>query len=64
MKDSFKNLLMRFRHACTRRPTIVETRAMGRARRFRAYDLGADTFVFEEGAWKGVDEHASVLMAD
>lgn len=64
MKDSFKNLLMRFRRACTRRPTVVETRAMGRERRFHAYDLGADTFVFEEGAWKGVDEHASVLMAD
>ena len=64
MKDSFKNILARFKREWRRRPTSVVTRAMGRDRVFRAYDLGEDTFVFERGVWKGLDEHASVLMAD
>ena len=64
MKGSFKNVFMRFRHECKRRPDCVTARAMGRDRVFRAYDLGEDTFVFEQGVWKGVDEQASVLIAD
>ena len=64
MKESFKNLLMRFKREWKRRPDRVMTRAMGRDRVFHAYDLGPDTFVFERGVWKGLDEHASVLMAD
>ena len=64
MKESYKNLLMRFKREWKRRPDRVMTRAMGRDRVFHAYDLGPDTFVFERGVWKGLDEHASVLMAD
>ena len=64
MKDSFKSLLMRVKRECRRRPVTVSTRAMGRERLFAAYDRGKDTFVFEEGVWKGLDEHASVLLVD
>ena len=64
MKGSFKNVLMGLRKNVKKRPEGVDTRAMGRNRHFSAYDLGEDTFVFEEGCWKGLDEQASILMAD
>ena len=62
MKSSVKQFLARFRREAKRRPNRVETRAMGRKRYFRAYDLGNDTFVFERGVWMHLDAHASVLM--
>ena len=64
MKDSFKNVIARFKREWTRRPSGVTTRAMGRERHFNAFDLGDDTFVFERGVWKGLDEQASVLIVD
>ena len=63
MKSSVKQVLARFRKEVVRRPNRVETRAMGRKRYFRAYDLGEDTFVFERGVWTDLDAHASVLIA-
>ena len=64
MKTTIKDLLLKIRRDSTCRPVPVVTRAMGRQRCFRAYDRGADTFVFERGVWTGLDEHASVLMIE
>ncbi|MCQ2391475.1 MAG: hypothetical protein MJ240_08620 [Kiritimatiellae bacterium] len=64
MKTTIKDLLLKIRRDSTCRPAPVVTRAMGRQRYFRAYDRGADTFVFERGVWTGLDEHASVLMIE
>ena len=62
MKWSVKQLLARFRRLGSRRRKRVETRAMGRVRRFCAYDLGDDTFVFEKDVLAHLDAHASVLI--
>ena len=62
MKRTIKQLLTRFRRLGSRRRKRVETRAMGRVRRFCAYDLGDDTFVFEKDVLGHVDAHASVLI--
>jgi len=64
MKSSAKQLLYRIRNEAKRRPNRVVTRAMGRKRYFRAYDLGEDTFIFERGVWLDLDAHASVLMIE
>ena len=64
MKESVKTLLRRLSRSASRRPGKVETRSMGRDRVFRAYDLGADTFVFEDGVWGDLDARASVLIVD
>ena len=63
MKSSVKQRLRRILAGASRRPGAVETRAMGRRRLFHAYDVGADTFVFERGVWRHLDAHASVLIA-
>ena len=63
MKSSVKQFLVRIRTEADRRAEGVTTRAMGRRRRFNAYDLGEDTFVFEKGVWTDLDAHASVLLA-
>ena len=64
MKATVKTVLRRLTRSATRRPETVETRAMGRSRLFHAYDLGADTFVFEKGVWGDLDARASVLIVD
>ena len=63
MKSSVKQRLRRILAGASRRPGAVETRALGRRRLFHAYDVGADTFVFERGVWRHLDAHASVLIA-
>ncbi|MBQ4199445.1 MAG: hypothetical protein II649_06145 [Kiritimatiellae bacterium] len=63
MKSSVKQFLARLRAEAVCRRNAVTTRAMGRCRHFRAYDLGEDTFVFEKGVWTNLDAHASVLLA-
>ena len=63
MKSSVKQFLVQIRTEAARRADGVTTRAMGRRRRFTAYDLGEDTFVFETGVWTDLDAHASVLLA-
>ena len=62
MKSTVKQLLLKIRREAIRRRRLVETRAMGRSRRFNAYDLGEDTFVFEKGVWDNLDAHASILL--
>lgn len=62
MKASVKSLFREIQRTATRRPDAVSTRAMGRRRFFRAYDLGHDTFIFEKGVWSKLDANASVLI--
>ncbi len=64
MKRSVKQLLREIQRKAMRRPARVVTRAMGRQRYFRAYDLGHDTFIFERGVWMNLDAHASVLLVE
>jgi len=64
VKATVKTVLQRLRRTATRRPTTVETRAMGRTRLFLAYDMGEDTFVFEKGVWCDLEGRASVLIVD
>ena len=59
-----QRLLARLRREGVRRPTAVSTRAMGRPRKFHAYDLGEDTFVFEKTTWRDLSAQASVLLAE
>jgi len=54
--------LRRVKNAGVRRPETVRTVAMGRMRLFVAYDVGADTFVFEEGISRRLEESPSVLV--
>ena len=61
-KTSVKLLLREIQRKATRRDLAVVTRAMGRRRSFHAYDLGADTFIFEKGVWLNLNAHASVLI--
>ena len=62
MKSSVKHQLRRILESAKSRASTVVTRAMGRKRYFRAYDVGNDTFVFEKGVWMHLDAHASVLI--
>lgn len=60
--NAIRKFLTRISRQATRRKTAVTIRAMGRERKLFAYDLGEDTFIFEEGVARHIDEHASVLM--
>ena len=45
-----------------RRPGAVKTLSMGREREFTAYDIGDDTFIFEDGVRRHLAERPSVLV--
>ncbi|MBR1870418.1 MAG: hypothetical protein IJ802_01145, partial [Kiritimatiellae bacterium] len=62
MTSPVKRAMTTVMRTATRRRGTVETHAMGKTRTFHAYDMGEDTFIFEDGVWKKVGEHASVLM--
>jgi hypothetical protein len=47
-----------------KRAGTVVTKAMGREREFMAWDLGEDTFVFERGISKRLNERPSVLIVE
>ena len=48
----------------TCRPEKMVVQSMGKRKIFRAYDIGADTVVFERDVWRHMDDHASVLVAE
>ncbi|MBR0197970.1 MAG: hypothetical protein IJQ34_07535 [Kiritimatiellae bacterium] len=56
--------LGRIKKAGKRRPTTVKTIAMGREREFAAWDIGDDTFIFENEIIKHLGEHPSVLIVE
>ena len=54
--------LRRVKASGCKRPDAVKTVAMGRQRTFVAYDVGDDTFVFENGISSHLTERPSVLV--
>ena len=62
--SAIRQLLMRIKTAGVRRPDAVRTVSMGVARTFDAYDLGADTFIFERGVGARLSARASVLVVE
>ena len=60
--NSIRQFLARIRKSGVKRPAAVKTVAMGRERTFAAWDVGDDTFVFEEGICEHLDERPSVLI--
>ena len=45
----FLQFLNRVKSEGKKRPGSVKTTAMGKERTFTAYDVGSDTFIFEDG---------------
>lgn len=62
--SAIRQLLTRIKTAGVRRPDAVKTVSMGVARTFDAYDLGADTFIFERGVGARLSARASVLVVE
>jgi len=60
--NTIGHFLRRIRATAERRSNSVKTIAMGRERVFRAYDLGEDTFIFEDGIVSHLQERPSVLV--
>ena len=60
--NPISQFLKRIRTNAVRRPGAVKTVAMGRDREFVAYDLGADTFIFEKDVAGHLGERPSVLV--
>ena len=59
-----RTFLSRIRKSGARRPGLVTTVAMGRTRSFEAWDLGDDTYIFEQGVSHHLDEHPSILLVE
>ena len=62
--STIRSFLNRVKMAGMKRPGRVRTVAMGREHEFVAYDIGDDTFVFELGVAKHLDERPSVLVVE
>ena len=62
--NAIRQFLRRVVSSGARRPGCVKTVAMGRAREFRAWDLGDDTFIFEKGIAAHLGERPSVLVVE
>ena len=60
--SAVRQFLQRVRKAGARRPGAVKVTSMGRERTFEAYDVGADTYVFERGIAAHLAERPSVLI--
>ena len=56
------SFISRVKRTGSRRRGEVKTVAMGRERVFTAWDVGDDTYIFEKGVSKHLDEHPSVLV--
>ncbi len=59
-----RQLLNRVKAQGVKRPASVSAAFMGRTRVFEAYDIGADTFVFERGVAARLGERPSVLLVE
>lgn len=62
--NAIRQFITRVRAAGKRRAGYVTTVAMGRTRRFCAWDIGDDTFIFEKGVSLHLHERPSVLMVE
>ena len=62
MSSAIRQFCARVRKAGVRRKTEVKTVAMGREREFQAWDVGDDTFIFEDRIQDHLNERPSVLV--
>ena len=62
--SSIRQFLSRVKSEGVKRPGAVKTVAMGRERTFAAYDVGADTFILEDGIASRLAERPSVLIVE
>ncbi len=62
--QAIRAFISRVKKTGVRRTGRVKTVAMGRAREFEAWDIGADTYIFELGIRSHLDDHPSVLVAE
>lgn len=62
MSSAIRQFCARVKKAGVRRKTDVMTVAMGRERIFRAWDIGDDTFIFEDKVLEHLTERPSVLV--
>ena len=62
--NAVRSFIGRVKKAGKVRPQSVKTVAMGREREFRAWDVGDDTFIFENGITGHLGEHPSVLLVE
>lgn len=62
--NAVRQFLARVKKTGVRRPSAVTTIAMGRTHVFRAWDVGNDTFIFEEGVAAHLSERLSVLVVE
>jgi len=62
--NAVRQFLSRVKQSGIRRPKTVKTTAMGRERVFCAFDMGDDTFIFEKGVSRHLDERPSVLVVE
>ncbi len=58
------SFLTHVRNLGTKRAKLVSTVAMGKERSFEAWDIGDDTYIFEQGIRQHLDEHPSVLLVE
>lgn len=61
---AIRSFLGRVRKNGKRHKDTVKTVAMGREREFAAWDIGDDTFIFENGIAKHLTEHPSILIVE
>lgn len=62
--NAVRQLIGRVKSSGVRRRERVSTASMGRERVFSAYDMGEDTFIFEQGVSFGASERPSVLIVE
>ena len=62
--SAIRQFLNRVKTEGAKRPGAVKTVSMGRERMFEAYDIGADTFIFERGIAAHLGERPSVLIVE
>ncbi|MBO7720923.1 MAG: hypothetical protein J6T01_00800 [Kiritimatiellae bacterium] len=62
--SAIRQFLKRVKMKGVVRPGAVRVTAMGRERLFRAFDVGRDTFIFEQGVSGHLNERPSVLIVE
>lgn len=64
MGSVIRDFVRRVKKSGAKRSKRIETAAMGRTRIFEAWDIGADTYIFEDSVLSHLEERPSVLIVD
>ena len=62
--SAIRQFINRVKAEGVKRPGVVAVTAMGKERTFAAYDVGADTFILEDGIVSHLGERPSVLIVE